>query len=307
MPTTSYLSQKEEQTIYLISNLFVEAAIAESIPNMSITETLPKKSSSLYGGDVLVEFNPEAKRDRYKITDKGGKIKVPSVTTITGLADLGKSGRLQGWAVNMCLEVLRSRIKPDQIHGAQFLEDAFADAKANYRNVTRSAADVGTKAHQALERYFSGDEEFAPPLSGTPVRARFDEAIKWFKSQDVKNICTETVVYSRQHGYVGTCDNISHIKGVISLLDYKSSRHIYNTHALQLAAYVRAREEEFPETKIEQIYVLQIGEEKTIPYRYGPEDIEIAFSGFLGLLQMYKADKKLGKVKPEETDWIEEL
>lgn len=264
----------------------------------------PPIVSEHYGGEIVISFDPAAKRNRYTVTDCGVVLKPPppSVTSITDLKD--KSQPLMAWSVNCCLEICKQNIKPDEIHGAQFLEDVWAKAKAEYRNVKKKAADTGTMAHDALWRYFTlPPEDFAPPLADTPVRARFDEAVKWFNSHEIKTVCAESRVISRKHGYLGTLDNLSYVDGVLSLVDYKAAKSVYSTYILQTAAYIMAREEETGE-HIPQIYILQIGEEKTTPYRYNREQIEVAFEGFLGLLSMYKADKKLGKMTPEEQDWI---
>jgi len=260
--------------------------------------------SKHYNDEVVICFDPIAKRGRYVITECGEVIKPspPSVTTITGLADFGKSTALQAWAVNMCLEVVRARIKPDEIHGAQFLEEAFADAKANYRDFTKQAADVGTMAHAALERYFT-DPEAPPPIAGTPVRARFDEALKWFASHNIQHICSERAIYSRKYKYTGRLDHVSKVDQVLSIVDFKASRHIYKTYALQVAAYANAYEEETGE-KIEQAYILQIGEEETTPYFLDRSQLDIGFKGFLGLLDLYNSDKMLGTLKPQEKDWL---
>ena len=263
--------------------------------------------SHLYGGEVVVTFDPNKKRSRYTVTDKGVLLKPApvSVTTITDLKD--KSGPLMRWAVNCALEICREKIQPDQIHGAGFLEDVWKEAAEKYNTVKKKAADTGTLAHRALENYFKlPPDEFAPPLAGTPVRARFDEAIKWFDSHEIKSVCTESRVYSRKHNYIGTLDHLAYVDGVLSLVDYKAAKNIYSTYVFQTAAYLAAKEEETGQ-RAEQIYILQIGEAQTVPYNYNREQIEIAFDGFLGLLQMYKADKKLGKIKPQETDWLEVL
>lgn len=260
--------------------------------------------SKHYNDEVVVSFDPIAKRSRYVITDCGAVVKPspPSVTTITGLANFGKSSSLQAWAVNMCLEVVRARIKPDEIHGSQFLEEAFADAKANYRDFTRQAADTGTMAHAALERHFT-DPEAPPPIAGTPVRARFDEALKWFASHHIEHICSERGIYSRKYGYVGRLDHVSRVDKVLSLLDFKASRHVYKTYAMQIAAYANAYEEETGD-RIEQAYILQIGENETTPYFLDRPQLDVGFKGFLGLLGVYNCDKILGTLKPEQKDWL---
>lgn len=260
--------------------------------------------SKHYNDDIVISFDPIAKRNRYVITDCGEILKPspPSVTTLTGLADFGKSSSLQAWAVNKCLEIVRERVKPDEIHGAQFLEEAFADAQANYRNVTKEAADVGTMAHAALERYFT-DPEAPPPIANTPVRARFDEALKWFAAHNIEHICSEKAIYSRKYKYTGRLDHVSKVDKVLSLLDFKASRHVYKTYAMQIAAYAHAYEEETGQ-RIEQAYILQIGENETTPYFFDRSKLDVGFKGFLGLLDVYNCDKMLGTLKPEEKDWL---
>ncbi len=269
-----------------------------------------KQVSHLYGGEVRVEFSPDNKRSRYKVFDQGEQVKPSpvSVTTVTSLADFGKSSALQSWAINMCLEVLRERIKPDQIHGAQFLEAAFADAKANYRNVKKTAADVGTQAHYALERYFSGDPDHAPPLPGTPIRACYDSALEWYGQRKIETICNEGRVYSRKTKVIGTLDHLARVSNVPSILDFKASKHVYSTYVMQISAYLHMWEEMNPaEPKIEQAYILQLGDDGAKPFKYDREQLDAAYEAFLGLLSVYEWNRKLGTMKPEGKDWIEEL
>ncbi len=264
-----------------------------------------KLVSHLYGGEVRVEFSPNNKRSRYKVFDQGELVKPSpvSVTTVTSLADFGKSSALQSWAINMCLEVLRDRIKPDQIHGAQFLEEAFADAKANYRNVKKTAADVGTQAHYALERYFSGDPDHAPPLPGTPIRACYDSALEWYGQRKIETICNEGRVYSRNTKVIGTLDHLARISDVPSILDFKASKHVYSTYVLQISAYLHMWEEMNPaEPKIEQAYILQLGDDGAKPFRYDRDQLDAAYEAFLGLLSVYEWNRKLGTMKPEGKD-----
>jgi hypothetical protein len=266
-------------------------------------ETQEVQTSLLYNGEVEITFNPAS--HRYTIVDRGVKVRCPSVTTITGLADFGKSSALQGWAVRMCLEVCRQRILPDQIHGAQFLEEAFKDAAANYKNVRDKAADTGTLAHAALERYFT-DPEAAPPLAGTPIRARFDEALNWYNQRKIESIGNEIRVYSRKHKFVGMLDHAAYVDGVPSLIDFKAAKAIYKPYEMQVAGYIGAFEEERG-IKIEQAWILQIGEEKAIPYKYTRKQIEAAYESFLALRKVYEWEKISGKIKAEELDWISQL
>lgn len=261
--------------------------------------------SFLYDEEVRIEFRPESKRNRYKIFDNNTEIKpsCPSVTTICSIADFGKSNALSAWASRCVIDMLRGLILPDQIHGAQFLEEAFKNAQANYRNIKQTAADAGTLAHAALERHFS-DPTAPPPLADTPVRLVYDEALNWFGQHEIENIGTEIKVYSRRHKVVGTADNISKVDGVVSLLDYKRAKNVYSSYILQLGAYKNMYEEEHPDVKIEQAWILQLHDDGTKPYKYTGKQLDDAYESFVALRRVHEWNRTLGKIKPEEKDWL---
>jgi hypothetical protein len=259
-----------------------------------------------YSNEVVITFDPIAKRNRYTVEDGGVILKPapPSVTTITGLADFGKSSALQSWAVRMCIEVIRANIKPDEIHGAQFLEQVFTDAQANYRNVTKAAADTGTLTHAALERHFT-DPEAPPPLADTPVRACFDGALNWYNQREIETIGNEIRVYSRQHKTTGTLDHLARVNGVVSLLDFKAAKNIYSTYLLQLGAYRAFYMEEHPDVNIEQAWILQLHDDGAKPYKYTSEQLDAAYQAFLNLRGVFEWNRAIGKIVPEEKDWLE--
>lgn len=265
----------------------------------------PPIVSTHYGGDVVITFDAAAKRSRYTVEDCGVVLKPapPSVTTITGLADFGKSVALQSWSVRMCMEVLRQRIKPDEIHGAQFLEEAFADAQTNYRNVTKAAADTGTLTHAALERHFT-DPESPPPLADTPVRACYDGALEWYGQRDIETLGNEIRVYSRKHKTTGTLDHLARVGGVVSLLDFKAAKSLHTPYVMQLAAYRAFYMEEFPAINIEQAWILQLHDDGAKPYKYTSEQLDAAYESFLNLRGVYQWNRDLGKMEQEQKDWL---
>lgn len=264
----------------------------------------------LYGGEIRIEFRPNSKRNRYKVFDKGALVKPspPSVTGITSLADFGKSNALSAWSAKCVIEYLRGLILPDQIHRADFLEDSFTKAQYNYRDIKDAAASVGTAAHSALERYFKQDPGHAPPLKNTPVRALYDSALAWFDKYQIELICAEAKVYSRETRTVGTLDNLCRIDSIPSIVDFKASRSVYPAYVMQMSAYLNFWEEEHPnEPLIEQAFILQLTEDRAIPYHYDRYQLDQAYESFLALRRVYSWEKELGKLKPQELDWIESL
>lgn len=112
---------------------------------------------------------------------------------------------------------------------------------------TRSAAELGTAVHNAIEAYaLSGirpevDDEVRPFLE------RFDG---WAQRFGPRYEAAETAVYNRSYGYAGTLDAIAIVGGMRVIVDYKTTRKDvdskgkptspYPEVALQLAAYRHA-------------------------------------------------------------------
>jgi hypothetical protein len=64
-------------------------------------------------------------------------------------------------------------------------------------------------------------------------------------------------VYNSKDGYAGTLDSLILLKDKrIALLDYKTSKYIYDTYELQVAAYIRAYEE-MQKAKIDTAFILR--------------------------------------------------
>jgi hypothetical protein len=111
----------------------------------------------------------------------------------------------------------------------------------------RTAADLGTAVHAAIETYtLTGarpdvDDEVAPFL------AQFD---RWAQRFQPEYLATEVTVYDSRYGYAGTCDGFMRIAGMPVIFDYKTSKKSFDKRGnptgpypevgLQLAAYRHA-------------------------------------------------------------------
>lgn len=108
----------------------------------------------------------------------------------------------------------------------------------------RTAADLGTAVHAAIEEYTltsvrpDVDDEVAPFL------VQFDQ---WAQIWQPEYIASEVTVYSPDAGYAGTCDGFMVLDGVPVIFDYKTSKKSWDKQnkptgpypevGLQLAAY----------------------------------------------------------------------
>lgn len=155
---------------------------------------------------------------RYRTSD--GEI-VPGATTI--IDNIGWNKRvLMGW---MRKEVLAGR-------------DPY--------KVRDEAADIGTLAHALVEEHVL--EELGTPESRVNVLEyspeQLDKAenaflgfLEWEDLHEVQYEAAELQLVSDAHRYGGTLDIVASVDGKLTLVDLKTSKGVYPSHRIQLAAY----------------------------------------------------------------------
>ena len=171
-----------------------------------------------------------------------------SVTTLIGALD---KPALLYWAAE---ETAKAAVKVATTLKRRINEEGEAevvkwlrDARFRPGKDVRSASELGTAVHDAVEQYaLTGvrpdvDDEVRPFLD------RFDE---WAQIWQPEYLAAEAAVYNKTYGYAGTLDAIAMIDGQRVLLDYKTSRKSvgsdgkpskpYPEAALQLSAYRHA-------------------------------------------------------------------
>jgi len=154
----------------------------------------------------------------------------PSVTTV--LADHGKEAILE-WRKNV------------------------GEEKAN--EISRKATTRGTSVHKALELYLKNEEintlEMLPNVKSLFVRIRQE------LDEKVNNIhCLESKLYSHNLKLAGTVDCIAEYKGVLSVIDFKTSIRLkkkenISGYFMQGAAYAQMFNE-MADSNIEQVVIL---------------------------------------------------
>lgn len=106
------------------------------------------------------------------------------------------------------------------------------------------AADRGTRIHKVAEHYVLHGEIRAHDAD---IADSVKQWIRWRDQHQVTFDASEVTVINRKYGYAGTLDGVSrcgwmppkwkHLVGVPLIDDLKSGKGVYDTHALQLAAY----------------------------------------------------------------------
>lgn len=188
------------------------------------------------------------RRGEIDVEPEKADLRFYSVTTLIGCLE---KPALLYWAAEQTAELavkthrsLGARIEDE---GEEAVVKWLRDARFRPQKGQRSASELGTDVHAAIEEYaLTGvrpevDDEVRPFLE------RFDE---WAQEWQPVYLAAEAAVYNLTYGYAGTLDAICTIDGQTVIVDYKSSRKSvgsdgkpskpYPEAALQLAAYRHA-------------------------------------------------------------------
>ncbi len=102
------------------------------------------------------------------------------------------------------------------------------------------AADIGTIAHIMILAELTNTKAELDEYSNADIKTA-ENSLKsfheWRKEHELKVILTETPLVSDKYAYGGTPDCLAYINGELELLDFKTSKAIWNNYYYQIAAY----------------------------------------------------------------------
>ena len=202
-------------------------------------KTIEQTLTALTGEEI--RFLPTS--HSYKL----GKRKLQSPSGVSGMLD--KSAVLMPWAVKTTIEGIKKTINEDGI-SLDGLPNLLEDAKKNYRRYLEKAQVIGTDFHNIAQSYMDlklgaiSEEELNKEISVNKETKNAFEGFKaWVSEHDVKPIKTEALVYNKvaeEVDYCGQTDLIAYVDGKKYVVDYKTSKGIYESHIIQTAAYFAA-------------------------------------------------------------------
>lgn len=199
----------------------------------------------LYNNTVDLSFSPEA--HRYRVIHNGQKVYgTVGVTTVLGVLD--KPFLLQ-WAVNQAVDTVRERLSTSTPLDELEVENLLKNASLAWRQKRDTAGDIGALTHKWIEEYIKTkiqNKNYTPLLpQNETIKKVVQQFIAWEYANVKKFVATEQKVYSLRYNYAGTCDFIYvDTNNNLCLGDLKTSKYIYDTFPMQLAAYQYALEEE---------------------------------------------------------------
>jgi hypothetical protein len=212
---------------------------------------------------------------------KDGRNVVPSVTSYFKL--LHKQ-MLVDWTIEQALWwAIRTPYDNSDVQ-----EDWISRVKSTASGASMGAADLGTAIHDAIEKASLGEEYDAKyDVYVQAVQAKYREL-------GLKSIGPEACLGSKEHGYAGRCDD--RCEGGI-VIDYKSRKTrvgkkaaTYETDGMQLSAYGFAQwKNEYFSKGSGYIFVISTTEPGRVdPVKYSGDELLAAFTGFCGLMQLWR-------------------
>lgn len=188
--------------------------------------------------------------------EASGGAQYPSVTTVQSVLD---KPALIPWAINQCIESTVNKLTPREKYGKTELRKLMVASKWSYKEVSERACDIGTTVHTLIENFLNtgefGDMISMPNAEELLLCA--EGFLHWVKVNNVEVIALEVAIEGI--GYAGRLDAVVRLNGVVTLVDFKTSKGFYETFPMQLAAYTHAYNED-PSTvdKIERMGVLRL-------------------------------------------------
>lgn len=158
--------------------------------------------------------------------------KLPGVTQILQL--LNKPALL-GWAAKIAAEETARGI----LDGAMSREQAIQFGKGAHNRKRDKAADLGTLAHDLVERHYKVGAPVVDVSSPDMARVHgaYRRVVEHFDRTDTKVSASEVALVDKDLGFGGTIDFIVERDGRRYMGDLKTGKSAYDEVIIQLAAY----------------------------------------------------------------------
>jgi len=197
--------------------------------------------------------------------------RVIGVTTITGR--WGDPGGLMHWANDLGLQGIY------------------------HRDVSKIEAEAGNVAHLFIEQTLHG-EPLDPKCDNKETVARgrkgFEAYQEWARHMEIEHVFTERDLVSETYQYGGCPDLVAKIHGKLVLLDWKCCNAVYPSAIYQLSGY-RQLVDENGLGPIDDVWLCRFEKEfgSFHHHNFVPEQMDLAFAGFVKLLENYELDKRM--------------
>jgi hypothetical protein len=124
----------------------------------------------------------------------------------------------------------------------KFLSILYFRSKKQHKFKKESSADIGTRAHKAIDDIINGND----PIITPDINFCVDGFILWLSENSLTIISGDLKLASLKYGYGGSLDALAvDHDGKLVVIDFKTSNQISDEYALQVASYCNALKEQF--------------------------------------------------------------
>ena len=203
------------------------------------------------GREFELEYDPA--RHSYTIAGK----KIPAVTRVI---DACFPKYLTDWAVKEGADFFKQslepyKLAPTETAGTYMLPTKVVDhihkgIQSASKSISWDAAQVGNDVHEwiagAIKLKIMGeDSRLAGAIEGIEQNNCIHAFKKWAYGCDIEWLKAEEKVYyngtlDNNYSFAGTVDAVAMVDGKLCVIDFKTSKKIYKSYYLQVAAYAAA-------------------------------------------------------------------
>jgi hypothetical protein len=180
-------------------------------------------------------------------------------------------------------------IQPDELTD-KVIDSWVKEAKSAHRKTSTEAMDVGSAVHAWIEGYYTGmlaEKDGGYPMPDGELVQPIKAFLAWDAENKVVPLAVEERIWSSAR-FAGTLDLYAGVKGVPTLLDFKSSTGHWPENVMQLGAYDLAFRERTG-NKVDRYMVVRLDKVSGLPdpKEYSREDVELGCKRFLAVLEYF--------------------
>lgn len=157
---------------------------------------------------------------------------------------------------------------------------------AKAKNTLKTRSDDGSTTHKLIEIILSGKPvDLSNYNEG--VQSSVSKFIEFQKKNKLIPEACEQHLWSEQNCYAGTADFIGYCNGKHVLMDWKTSKGIYDEYWLQMSAYVMAFEEQTG-IKLEGASILRVRDGEIEKQHKTYEELKNIYNVFLSAIEIFR-------------------
>lgn len=211
----------------------------------------------------------------------------PGVTTVLGV--IAKPALIP-WAANEAAKKIKAYLVQNatgRALTATEIDELVEQGRKAHIELKDAAADVGTRAHAAINTLIDGGK-----LDLTDdIKPAVDAFMAFVGESHIKIEHGDRKIASLAHGYGGSLDALGIENGKLVVVDFKTSSGIYPEMGLQVAAYCEALRETYQLDYLPAAYILRLGKTKPEFEVRKIASVEKCLGWFLNALQLYHFQK----------------